>query len=286
MLKNRILAAVTCVGLLAVTPSFSAGPPIPLAKLVVGLEERLNARIGVVIHDLEDQHSWEYRGDERFPMASTFKALACAALLSRGEAAANALVTIDASELVTYSPVTEAWVGQAVRASDLCDATMRTSDNTAANKVLEVLGGPEAVTEFLRALGDHTTRLDRWEPHLNEATPGDLRDTTTPRAIANSLRALVVGDELDGAAREQFTSWLLSNEVGDLLLRAGVPADWRVADRTGAGGHGTRGIVAVVWPPNRSALVAAIYITETTASMEERNAAIAEIGAALAAMLD
>ena len=283
MLRTTAIFLATSLGLLAASPSFSAGASDPLVELVTALEEKLDARIGLAIHDLENQNAWEYRADERFPMASTFKALACAALLSRGKDAMNAPVEIAAADLITYSPVTETLVGQSVRASELCDATMRTSDNTAANKVLDVVGGPAAVTEFLRTIGDGNTRLDRWEPELNEGTPGDLRDTTTPRAIALSLRELVLGNALDEAAREQLTAWLLSNEVGDPLLRAGVPADWRVGDRTGAGGHGTRGIIAVMWPPNRAPVVAAIYMTETAVSMEERNAAIAEIGGALAA---
>jgi beta-lactamase class A len=273
------------LGLFVSSSSLSQEGSNSLVEVAVALEEKLDARIGLAVYDLENQTTWEYRADERFPMASTFKAMACAALLSRGEAVMNTVVEIAASDLVTYSPVTEALVGQSVPASELCRATMRTSDNTAANKVLQVLGGPEAVTQFLRVIGDETTRLDRWEPDLNQGTLGDLRDTTTPKAIARSLHGLVLGDKLDGVARKQFTAWLLSNKVGDPLLRAGIPPDWRIADRTGAGGHGTRGIIAVMWPPNRAPLVAAIYLTETAASMEERNAAIAEIGAALAALV-
>src|SRR5690606_1807749 len=148
----------------------------------------------------------------------------------------------------------------------------------AANKVLEVIGGPESVTAFMRSIGDNTTRLDRWETDLNTATPGDPRDTTTPSAIALSLRELIFGEALSQSSREQLIKWLLGNEVGGPLLRAGIPQDWGIGDRTGAGGYGSRGVVAVMWPPERDPLVVAIYITQTEASMELRNEAIAAIG--------
>lgn len=250
---------------------------ISAAKAV---EERLDARVGVLVFDTRDGTTWSYRGEERFPMASTFKTLACGTLLA--SPAQDAIVTIDQQELVTYSPVTEKLVGQRTPVLDLCGATLRTSDNTAANKVLDVLGGPQAVTNFLRSIGDEVTRLDRREPDLNEGKPGDERDTTTPAAMASTLQKLVLGDALEDRKREQLTDWLTANEVGGPLLRAGVPNDWQVADRTGAGGFGTRGVAAVAWPPEREPLITVVYVTETKASMEDRNKAIADIARAIA----
>jgi beta-lactamase class A len=155
------------------------------------------------------------------------------------------------------------------------------SDNTAANIVLKSLGGPEDFTAFIRSIGDEKTRLDRWETELNEATPGDPRDTTTPAAALKSLQKLVLGKALSETSRSQLERWMIGNKVGGPLLRASLPEDWKIGDRTGAGGHGSRSVVAVIWPPNRKAVVAAIYLTETEASMEERNQAIAEIGSVL-----
>lgn len=247
-------------------------------------EVALDARVGLAIYDTGSGARWLYNANKRFPMVSTFKVLACGAFLARNDAGdeeRNRLVMIAQSDVVPYSPVTEKWVGQEVSLDALCAATLRTSDNTAANKVLEALGGPDAVTAFLRSIGDKTTRLDRWETELNEASPGDPRDTTTPAAMANSLQKLLLGDALSSSARKKLTEWLQNNEVGGPLLRAGLPDDWRIGDRTGAGGHGSRGIVAIVWPPERAPLIAAIYITQTESSMEQRNAAIAAIGKAL-----
>lgn len=263
----------------------SDGPIVEAARQI---EADLNARVGLAIIDTGSGQSWQYRADERFPVASTFKVLACGALLARVDAGTEdigKLVEIRQSDLVAHAPITQARVGQSMSLHALCDATMRTSDNPAANKVLDALGGPEGVTRFARTVGDETTRLDRRETALNEGAPGDPRDTTSPSAMAATLRKLILGDALSPGSRAQLTQWLVTNEVGGPLLRAGIPADWRIGDRTGAGGNGTRGIVAVIWPPNRPPLVAAIYITQTAASMDVRNAAIASIGKALAATM-
>lgn len=218
-------------------------------------------------------------------MASTSKALVCALLLKSGPAALTKKVKVLESDILEYAPVSKTLTGQYVTASDLCAATMRTSDNTAVNKILDTLGGPKAVTAFLRQIGNTSTRLDRNEPTLNEGRPGDVRDTTTPRAMAKTLQELIFGDTLNQQARSTLINWLKGNEVGGPLLRAGLPNDWQIADRTGAGGFGTRGVVAAVWPTERSPVVIVIYLTNTKASMDQRNAAIARIGREIAATL-
>jgi beta-lactamase class A len=257
----------------------------PLAAVVAAIEERHDNRIGVMVVDTGSNRGWEHRADERFPLTSTFKAFACAALLARdaqGTLDADREITVTASDLVTYSPVLETRVGARISLTEACEAMMTVSDNGAANVVLDALGGPAGLTAFMREIGDRETRLDRRETALNAADPGDPRDTTTPRAAAHSLRALVLGDALPRDARERLETWMLGNAVGGPLLRAGLPPDWRVADRTGAGGHGSRAVIAVLWPPTRDPIVAAVFITGRDLSMETRNAAIAEIGAAVA----
>lgn len=272
--------------LLAITPGFSAasdagGGDSAILESVKAAEKSLNARIGVAIYDTGSGRKWFYKADKRFPMASTSKALTCAALLELGPQSLQARVRISEADLQSYAPVTKAMVGQEISASDLCAAAMKTSDNTAINKVLQQIGGPGAVTSFLRQIGDQTSRLDRNEPSLNEGVPGDPRDTTTPRAMMETLYKLVLGESLAPDARSKLTQWLAGNEVGGPLLRAGIPADWKIADRTGAGGFGTRGVIAVIWPPHHSPIVAAVYLTETDATMDARNAAIASIGKAI-----
>lgn len=262
---------------------FGTGAPVRandrVSEAARKIEAELGARVGVAVYMPAGNTWWLYNADQRFPMASTFKVLACAALLASDVADTPTLLVQD---LQDYSPVTKELVGQLVSPYQLCNATMRTSDNTAANLVLEAMGGPQAMTQFVRGLGDETTRLDRAEPELNQGTPGDPRDTTTPRAFATTLHALILGDALPEPERAMLTTWMRSNEVGGPLLRAGVPKDWAVADRTGAGGNGTRGIVAVIWPGEAAPIVTAIFLTETAASMDQRNAAIAELGRVIA----
>ena len=250
------------------------------------IESRLGARVGLAVYDTGRGTSWLYHAGERFPLTSTFKAFACGALLHQmdtGQTTLDRTVRITQPDLVPYAPAMEHLVGQKVSLAHICGAALRLSDNVAGNKVLEAIGGPKGLTKFLRSIGDTMTRLDRREPELNEATPGDPRDTTTPTAIANSLRSLVLGDALSASSRRQLAAWLVADEVGGPLLRASLPRDWRIGDRTGAGGHGSRGVVAVIWPPGRAPIVAAIYITGTAATIDQRNRAIAELGAALTA---
>jgi beta-lactamase class A len=159
---------------------------------------------------------------------------------------------------VPHSPVTEQHVRDGLALRDVLAAAVRYSDNTAANLMFAELGGPAGLERDLRELGDRTTQLDRVETELNEATPGEIRDTTTPRAFAADLRTYVLGDVLPADDRALLTGWLRTNTTGDGLIRAGVPADWVVGDKTGAGGYGTRNDIAVVWPPHRAPIVLAI----------------------------
>lgn len=284
-LTGTLLTAALLFAPAAFRPAAAQAQGDPILEAAQSAESRLQARVGVFVHDTGSGQNWRYRAEERFPMASTAKTLVCAALLRQGAAAMGTPVPIHQSDVLAYAPVTQERVGQAVPASELCAITMHTSDNTAVNGVLSVVGGPQAVTSFLRTIGDTATRLDRIEPALNEGTPGDPRDTTTPQAMAQTLTALVLGSALEEDARRRLTDWLLGNEVGGPLLRAGVPRDWKIADRTGAGGYGTRGVAAVMWPPGRAPIVAAVYLTATQAPMEARNAAIESIGRAITSMV-
>ena len=165
--------------------------------------------------------------------------------------------------------------------AEICEAALTQSDNTAGNKILQSIGGPEALTRFARNIGDEVTRLDRWETELNEALVGDPRDTTSPNAIVNTLRRLLLGDVLSDASKRLLGDWMKANQTGDAKLRAGLPSSWELGDKTGGGNNGTMADVAIVWPANRKPILVAVYMTETTASFEDRNAGIAEIASAL-----
>jgi len=216
-------------------------------------------------------------------MMSTFKVLLCGAVLARVDAGQEQLdrrLTWQQADLITYSPVTEKHLADGMTVAELCDAAITLSDNTAANLLLSTLGGPSQLTVFLRKIGDPVTRLDRMEPELNEALPGDVRDTTTPQAMAKTLRALLTGNTLSVASRQQLTRWMEEDKVAGPLLRPVLPAGWYIADKTGAGERGSRGIVAALGPDGKPSRIVVIYVTGSKATMDERNKAIAAIGEA------
>lgn len=253
-----------------------------LTQVIVQQEEKLNGIIGVALFDSASKKTWSYNGNILFPIVSTFKSLACAKLLHDADHKKLALtdsIKIKQSQLVSYSPITEKYIDRFFSVQQACEATMSTSDNSAANIVLTAIGGPNSLTQFIRQLGDKTTRLDRIEPDLNEAKKGDLRDTTTPLAITAMIEQLVLGNKLKEKSKQQLTDWMKSNKVSDLLLRSVLPAQWQIADRSGAGGFGARAITAVIWPKDHKPLIISIYIKQTTKNMQERNQAIATIGA-------
>lgn len=278
-------------GFLGTSGRLSAAEAFPgtLQRDIARIEAAVKARLGVAILDTATGQHIGHRGGERFPMCSTFKVLAAAAVLKRVDAGQEDLarrIRFGADEVVTYSPVTKAKAGgDGMTLAELCHAAVTQSDNTAGNLILKTLGGPSGVTSFARSMGDGVTRLDRWETDLNEANPGDPRDTTTPDAMTATLRSLVVGRLLSRQSRDQLVAWLMANRTGDARLRAGLPEDWRIGDKTGSGDYGTTNDVAVIWPPGRRPLIVSVYMTECRASFDERNAAIARVGLSVAKSL-
>lgn len=283
---GRRAVALSFMGL-AVPPAFAqSGADDRVTKTILEVEQRLKARLGVVLDDLESGTTWTHRADERFPMCSTFKALAGAAILARvdrGEEELARRVVFREADLVTYSPVTKAHVGgDGMPLGEICAAAITTSDNTAGNLMLKALGGPEGLTLFLRSIGDDVSRLDRWETELNEAKPGDPRDTTSPSALTKTMQTLALGSALSAKSRDQLTAWLVANKTGDAKVRAGVPKDWRVGDKTGAGEYGTNNDTGIIWPPNRKPILFTILMTETASPVPEKNAGMADIARAVA----
>lgn len=245
------------------------------------IEAAAAGRLGVAVLDTADGRLEGHRLDERFPMCSTFKWLASALVLhrvDRGQERLERRIRFGREVLVPHSPVTSKHVGASgMTLAELCEATITVSDNAAGNLILKSFGGPAALTGYARSLGDTMTRLDRWEPELNEATPGDPRDTTTPRAMATALRAAVLGDALSAASRAQLAAWLEATRTNGKRLRAALPAGWRMGSKTGTGARGTTNDVGVFWPPARAAIVVAVYLTEAAADEPARNAAVARV---------
>jgi beta-lactamase class A len=250
------------------------------------IEAHEGGRLGVFVSDTGTGATIEHRSDERFPMCSTFKLLAAAAALKRVDQGAERLdrkIAYGPSDLLEYAPVAKAHVAEGgMTVADLCAAAIDWSDNTAGNLVLQSIDGPAGFTQFARSLGDEVTRLDRNEPTLNESLPGDERDTTNPRAMAGTMQKVLVGDALSDASRSQLQMWLIGDKVGDKRLRAGLPPSWRIGDKTGTGDRGSTNAVAIIWPPGRAPLIATVYYTGSSASVDARNAVHKEIGALIA----
>ncbi|MGW6691962.1 class A beta-lactamase [Streptomyces sp. NPDC054961] len=232
------------------------------------LEERHSARLGVFARNLRTGRTVAYRADERFPMCSVFKTIAAAAVLRDldhdGETLAKLVrYTAQYVEKSGYSPLTGTAenLENGMTVAQLCDAAICYSDNTAGNLLLRELGGPTAITRFCRSIGDGRTRLDRWEPELNSAEPWRVGDTTTPRAIGGTYARLVLGDALARQDRERLTGWLLANTTSGERFRAGLPADWILADKTGGGRYGGNNDTGIAWTPDGTPVVLAVLTT-------------------------
>ena len=255
---------------------------------IAAIETRQGGRLGVAVLDASGNLSLARRANERFAMCSTFKLLAAAAVLTRVDAGDERLdreIPYGPGDLADYAPVTKAHVAEGgMSLGDLCAAAIDWSDNTAGNLLLRVIGGPAGFTQYARSLGDAVTRLDRDEPALNAAIVGDERDTTTPLAMARDMQAVLLGEKLSDPSRRQLEAWLIEDKVGDKRLRAGLPPSWRVGDKTGSGDNGTANTIAILRPPDRAPLLAAVYYTDSSATMDVRNAPHKEIGGIIAGM--
>ncbi|MGF7015122.1 class A beta-lactamase [Ornithinibacillus bavariensis] len=241
------------------------------------LENEFNARIGVYAIDTGTNQTIEYRPEERFAFASTYKALAAAILLQQNSLEElEEVISFTEDDLVPYSPITEKHVDTGMTLLELSEAAVRSSDNTAGNLLYEGLGGPKGFEQALRQIGDNITHADRFEPDLNAFTPGDNRDTSTPKAFATNLQAFTLGDVLSDEKRELFIDWLKGNATGDTLIRAGSPEEWVVGDKSGAGSYGTRNDIAIVWPPNREPIVIVIMSNHDTENAEYDDKLIAQ----------
>lgn len=290
---NALTRRIFLIGAAASAGGRARAAPEPLADRLKRAAERLAAietreacRLGVAVLDTGEGARLLHRADERFPMCSTFKLIAAAAVLKRVDAKADALdrfIAYGPADLLSYAPVTKDHVAEGGMAlGDLCAAAIDWSDNTAGNLILAEIGGPQGWTRFVRALGDETSRLDRNEPTLNTAIPGDPRDTTSPLAMALDLEKLLTDEVLSEDSRRQLLIWLRDDKVGGKRLRSGVPPLWVIGDKTGSGDNGTANTIAFLAPPGRKPLIASVYLTESSKPMDARDAVHKEIGQLIA----
>jgi beta-lactamase class A len=276
-------------------PVTSASPVPHTSGSVAGsieltaLEERFRTRIGVYALDTGTGKTLAHRADERFLLCSTVKALTAAAILklsTQQPGLLDKIIHYPPSELLLpHAPVTSQHLQDGLSVSALCEAAMDHGDNTAANLLLGVLGGPSAVTAFARSLGDPVTRLDRTEPTLNDGSAGDERDTTTARRIGADLRALVLGDALGASQRKTFTRWLTGSATGGALIPSGFPTGWRIGHKSGSGDNGEVNDIAVIWPPKRAPFIVAVYTDPTNPRSTTGTAVVSAVATLVASRI-
>lgn len=248
---------------------------------LLALEKKYGGRIGVSAVNSKNGDKVQFRSGETFPMCSTFKAVLAAAILKKSESdetLLNRRIHYKAEAVVSsgYSPVTQKFQKEGMMVRDLSAATIQFSDNAAANFLLELVDGPKGLTEFARSLGDEHFILERIEPELNSAIPGDLRDTTTPQAMETTLRKLLLGSALSPPSRELFTAWLKGNTTGGKRIRAKLPTSWVVGDKTGTCDYGTANDIGIVWPEGKEPIVLAVYYTQTNKDDKQQEEVVAE----------
>lgn len=253
------------------------------ADAMAAIERRHGGRLGVFALDTGTGRRCAHRADERFLMCSTFKGLLAAQVLARieeGLERPDRVIPYDARDLIFTSPITSAHLGAGgMPVEALCQAMVQASDNTASVLLMRASGGPAALTRFLRGLGDATTRMDRYEPEANE--PSGEFDTTSPRAIVTSVRAILLGSVLGAEARAKLEGWMVASTPGLRRLRAALPPDWVAGDRPGTSLKRQANDYAIIRPPGRAPLFVAAYYDAPRIPLEAREAALREVGAAI-----
>jgi beta-lactamase class A len=262
-------------------PAVGGTSPV-ITQRLAAIEAGTDGRLGVAIADMGSGSLLGYRAAERFPLCSVYKLLAAAAVLAlvdAGKADLDRRIVYERHQILAGSPVTLKHVGgRGLSLAHLCDAAVTRSDNTAGNLLLAVLGGPATLTTYVRSIGDNATQFDRDEPDVNQATPGDPKDTTLPAAMLSDLLGLLLGNKLSAPSRAQLMAWMRNCKTGAGRLEAGLPSGWRIGDKTGSGGYGTTNDVGIVWPPTGAPILVAAFLTDTTVSPARRNAALAAVG--------
>jgi beta-lactamase class A len=288
----RLSLCAFCVSqalMVAASQARATEPPQTVEQRIAAIESHHGGRLGVAALDTATGRRIEYRPAERFAMCSTFKLALVAAVLAQVDAHKTSLddrIPYGTADLLGYAPVTKAHVQEgAMTVRALCEATIEYSDNTAANLLLTLLGGPEAVTAYVRSVGDAVTRLDRNEPTLNTNLPGDVRDTTSPAAMLGTMQTILLGRVLSATSSSLLEGWLIANTTGTHRLRAGVPAGCRVGDKTGTCANGATNDIGVIWPGTRPPILVCAYYTGATTPDADREAVLAEVGRLITAEL-
>jgi beta-lactamase class A len=284
MQRRVFLASVPGVVLFAASARAATAEPA-----LADYERATGGRVGLYAENLRTGARIAWRADQRFVMCSTFKMSLAAGILARvdrGQDRLDAEIAFGPADIMEYAPVAKAnLVRGRMTVAEHCEAAVSVSDNTCANLLLARLGGPPALTAFWRRVGDAVSRLDHDEPMLNRSPPGDPHDTTTPRAMAATLRRVILGDVLAPASRERLTAWMVGGKTGGNRLRAGLPAGWRIGDKTGNNGKDAAGDLAVAWPRPDTPIAISAYVQGGAPTPEQIEGVFTQIGRMVASQL-
>ncbi|HEY0412487.1 MAG TPA: class A beta-lactamase [Allosphingosinicella sp.] len=282
--RRTFLAALAAGGCARTVPAAPASDEVRIEAIRATLGP--GARLGVAAIDTSSGRELRFDADLRYAMASTFKLPLAALVLTladRGELSMAEELPFGPGDPLPNSPTVEAALDLGrLPIMRLCAGIIEVSDNSAANILLRRIGGPEALTRFIRARGDPVTRLDRYELELNSNLPHDLRDTTSPAAMAGLARTLVLGDVLGEQSRTHLSTWLKKSVPGLDRLKAGLPVPWLVGHKTGTGANGAYNDVAIAWRSGRAPIAIACYQSGGDAEPPARAAAHASVARLIA----
>jgi beta-lactamase class A len=286
--RRTLLKAAPALALPAVavsSPARAWPTLLPEAPAPIKAYERATkGRVGLFAQNLDNGKKIAWRADERFVMCSTFKASLAACVLARvdmGQERLDRILPYGDRDLLEYAPVAREKANLARGAMSietLCKGAVELSDNTCANLLLSAIGGPAALTNFWRTTGDGISRLDAMEPELNRSIAGDPHNTTTPSAMAATLKRLVLGQVLSTASRERLTDWMIACQTGANRLRAGLPKAWMIADKTGNNGSDAAGDIAVAWKGPGAAVLVVAYTQGGSPKPQDHDELFAGIG--------
>ena len=254
-MKNIYLAVVILFSLIIFVEQVQAEKKLNLAAL----ENKYGAVIGVYAVDMESGKKISYKANEKFSYCSTHKVFTVAELLRQKNISdLEEVIRFSAEDILSYAPITKEHVADGMTLAEICSASIRWSDNTAANLILKEIGGVENFAAALRKIGDKVTKPARYEPELNLFDAIKNRDTSTPKQMAKNLQIYIFGDILTAEKKNLLVDWMSGNSVTDTLIKAGTPTGWKVIDKSGSGDYGARNDIAVIYPPNRKPIVMAI----------------------------
>lgn len=314
------LFAVVAVTLALLADPASAADTRALEAEIRRLSAPAGGVVGVAAWRLDgDGPRVLVNGGQRFPMASTFKVAIAGALLAAvddGRLSLEQMVSVAPDAHIPSAIIADRFIhpGVSLSLANLMELMLTQSDNTATDIVMELAGGPARVTEWVRAQGIENLRVDRdtgallrdffelpdgpflealteaekADPqlvqkgaHPNPHFYGDVRDTSTPEAMAGLLTRIFNGRALSPRSTELLIGMMQRCRTGEGRLKGRLPAGTEVAHKTGTIGGTLNDVGVISLPGDAGQLVVAVLIRESGRPFADREQAIAEIARTL-----